>query len=180
MSTIDEQGRTEPPVSGEEIAVLEGFLDFHRATLAWKCQGLDSAGLSATIGSSPMTLGGILKHLALVEQGWFWRSLYGRERTAPWDAVDWDADPDWEWRTAREDSPAELLSLWQREVERARACVAEAVADGDGLEQLATRKFTDGRVPNLRWIMLHMIEEYSRHNGHADLLRESVDGETGE
>jgi hypothetical protein len=86
-----------------EVATLLGFLDHQRATLAWKCSGPDAAGLRATVAST-MTLGGILKHMALVEDGWFSRSLHGREYAPPWDAVDWEADRDWEWHTAAEDS----------------------------------------------------------------------------
>jgi uncharacterized damage-inducible protein DinB len=127
-----------------------------------------------------MTLGGILKHMALVEYGWFSRSLHGREYAAPWDAVDWEEDPDWEWRTAAEDSPEELFALWQRAVEQSRADVAQVLDSGDGLGRPAERTWADGRSPSLRWILCHMIEEYARHNGHADLLRESVDGATGE
>jgi uncharacterized damage-inducible protein DinB len=176
---VDEQGRPEPPVDGDETATLLGFLDFQRATLGWKCSGLDAAGLGATIAASTMTLGGLLKHMALVEDSWFSRSLHGNERAAPWDAVDWAADPDWEWRAAADDAPEQLLELWQDAVERSRALVAEALADG-GMDRMARRQWPDGRTPNLRWIVVHMIEEYARHNGHADLLRESIDGATGE
>jgi uncharacterized damage-inducible protein DinB len=176
---IDEQGRPEPPAAGDEAATLLGFLDFQRATLAWKTAGLDADGLRATVGASTMTLGGLLKHLALVEDSWFSEHLHGREPRPPWDAVDWDADRDWEWRTAGEDSPDELRALWQAAVERSRRDVAEALADG-GLERLCARGWPDGTAPSLRWVLVHMIEEYARHNGHADLLREGVDGETGE
>ena len=180
MTELDEHGRPEPPVAAGEAATLLGFLDYQRATLAWKCSGLDAAGLRATTAASTMTLGGILKHMALVEFGWFSGSLHGREYEPPWDAVDWKADPDWEWRTAAEDSPEELFALWQRAVDRSRADVAQVLDDGGGLDRLAKRTWADGRAPSLRWILCHMIEEYARHNGHADLLRESVDGVTGE
>jgi len=180
MTDLDEHGRPEPPVASNEAATLLGFLDYQRATLAWKCAGLDAAGLRATTAASTMTLGGILKHMALVEYGWFSRSLHGREYAVPWDAVDWQGDPDWEWRTAGEDSPDELFALWERAVEQSRADVADVLDTGDGLGQLAKRTWPDGRAPSLRWILCHMIEEYARHNGHADLLRESVDGATGE
>lgn len=179
MADIDEQGRPEPPLAGDELATLQGFLDFHRATLAWKCDGLDTAGLSTMIAPSTMTLGGILKHLAVVEESWFSEWLHGRELGPPWNAVDWKADRDWEWHTAVDDSPDELRALWQRSVEQARADVDDALASG-GLDQLTVRKWPDGRAPSLRWLLVHMIEEYSRHNGHADLIRESIDGQTGE
>jgi uncharacterized damage-inducible protein DinB len=180
MSTVvDDQGRPEPPPAADEPSTILGFLDYQRATLAWKCSGLDTAGLTAKVGASSMTLGGLLKHMAYVEDDWFSRSLYGRDKAAPWDTVDWAADPDWEWHSAAEDTPEQLNALWEDAVVRSRALVAEALAGG-GLDQLARRTWPSGESPSLRWILLHMIEEYARHNGHADLLRESVDGLTGE
>jgi uncharacterized damage-inducible protein DinB len=179
VTDLDEHGREEPPPAADEAATLLGFLDYQRATLAWKCRGLDAAGLNAKVGVSTMTLGGILKHLAYVESHWFWGSLYGHELEPPWDTVDWAADEDWDWHSAADDTPEELFTLWQNTVERSRARTAEALANG-GLAQLAKRTWTDGRAPSLRWIIVHMVEEYARHNGHADLLRESIDGETGE
>jgi uncharacterized damage-inducible protein DinB len=176
MTVVDTQGRPEAPIDADEAGTLIGFLDFQRATLAWKCAGLDAAGLRATVGASTMTLGGILKHLALVEDAWFSEELFAQESRPPWDAVDFKADPDWEWRTAADDSPEQLLALWQDAVTHARSRVAQALAEG-GLEQPSRRTWPDGRAPSLRWILCHMIEEYARHNGHADLLRESVDGQ---
>jgi uncharacterized damage-inducible protein DinB len=180
MTILDEYGRPEPPVAEDEVGTLLGFLDWQRATLAWKCAGVDAAGLRATTAASSMTLGGLLKHMALVEDSWFAKSLHGRGYSPPWDTVDWKADPDWEWRTAAEDSPEELFALWQDAVQHSRALTEEAMADGDGLSTLAKQGWPDGRTPNLRWILCHMIEEYARHNGHADLLRESIDGQVGE
>ncbi len=179
MTRIDEQGRPEPPIAADETDTLVGFLDYQRATFEWKCAGLDAAGLKATVGVSSMTLGGMLKHLALVEDNWFSRSLHGNEWRPPWDTVDWKADPDWEWHSAADDTPEQLVGLWRDAVDRSRAQLAEALADR-GLDQPARRTWPDGGTPSLRWILCHMIEEYARHNGHADLLRESVDGETGE
>ncbi|GAA1247296.1 DinB family protein [Pseudonocardia aurantiaca] len=179
MIHVDEQGRPEPPHAGDETATLLGFLDYQRATLAWKCAGLDDAGLKATVGASSMTLGGMLKHLAFVEDLWCSRSLHGQDRRPPWDTVDWAADPDWDWHSAAADSPEQLLALWENAVARSRSLVAEALVDG-GLDRPAQRVWPDGRTPSLRWILFHLVEEYARHNGHADLLRESVDGRTGE
>ncbi|NYJ06849.1 DinB family protein [Petropleomorpha daqingensis] len=176
---VDDQGRPEPPAAADEPATLLGFLDFHRATLAWKTAGLGADALRAPHAPSTMTLGGLLKHLALVEDHWFTERLHDRPEPPPWDAVDWDADPDWEWHSAGQDSPDELRTQWQASVERSRAAVDEALADG-GLDRLAARPSRDGTRPSLRWILVHMVEEYARHNGHADLLREAVDGETGE
>ena len=179
MADLDEQGRPKPPSAADEAATLVGFLDFQRATLAWKCSGLDAAGLDTTVAASSMTLGGMLKHLALVEDYWFSEWLHGRGASPPWDAVDWDADPDWDWHSAAKDTPQQLRALWHDNVDRSRARVAEALAGG-GLEQLARRAEPSGESPSLRWILCHMIEEYARHNGHADLIREAVDGQTGE
>jgi uncharacterized damage-inducible protein DinB len=176
---LDEHGRPEPPQAADEASTILGFLEYQRATLAWKCTGLDAAGLRATVGASSMTLGGLLKHLAYVEEDWFCRWLHGRDRQPPWDTVDWKADPDWEWHSAAENTPEQLQTLWQDAVARSRALVTEALADG-GLDRLARRTWPGGEAPSLRWILLHMIEEYARHNGHADIIRESVDGLTGE
>jgi hypothetical protein len=167
MSDSSEESLREPPVAGNETDTLLGSLERQRAIFAWKCGGLDAAGLSATVGASSMTLGGLLKHLALVEDEYFGRRLHGREFGPPWDTVDWDADPDWEWHSAGGDSPEQLYALWEGAVARSRAAVTEALADGGGMGQL-------GRF------MIDLIEEYARHVGHADLIRESVDGVVGE
>jgi uncharacterized damage-inducible protein DinB len=127
-----------------------------------------------------MTLGGMVKHLALVEDHWFSRMLHGREARAPFAGVDWSADPDWEWRTAADDGPDELAALWADVVASSRADVQAVLDAGEGLDRPARRSWSDGRTPSLRWILVHMIEEYARHNGHADLLRETIDGQTGE
>jgi hypothetical protein len=176
---MDEQIHPEPPIAGDETATLLGSLERQRATLAWKCGGLDAAGMRATVGASSVTLGGLLKHLALVEDDYFSGRLHGRDLGAPWSEGDWDADPDWEWSSAAEDTPEQLMTLWQDSVIRSRSLVAEALADG-GLDQLARRTWPDGRAPSLRRILIDLIEEYARHVGHADLIRESVDGLVGE
>jgi uncharacterized damage-inducible protein DinB len=179
MTNLGEQIPAEPPVAGDETATLLGSLERQRATLAWKCGGLDAAGLRATVAVSSMTLGGLLKHLANVEDEYFSVRLRGQEPGPPWDAVDWDADPEWDWRSAAEDTPEQLSTLWQDAVARSRAAVAQALAEG-GLGQLARFTWPDGRSPSLRRILIDLIEEYARHVGHADLIRESVDGLTGE
>jgi hypothetical protein len=169
----------EPPVAGDETATLAGSLERQRATFAWKSGGLDAAGLRATVGASSMTLGGLLKHLALVEDQYFSRRLLDRDPAPPWDTVDWTADPDWDWHSAAGDSPGQLYALWRDAVARSRSILTEVLA-GDGLGQLARRPWPDGRAPSLRRILIDLIEEYARHVGHADLLRESVDGLVGE
>ena len=169
----------EPPVAGDELDTLLGALERERRYVAWKCGDLTSAGLRATLGPSTMTLGGLLKHLALVEDDMFSVKLHGRPPHPPWDTVDWDADPDWEWRTAAEYSPEQLMAQWQAAVDRSRTLVAEAIADG-GLGRLASYTSRGGQTPSLRRLLMDMIEEYARHVGHADLIRESVDGLVGE
>jgi uncharacterized damage-inducible protein DinB len=179
MTDLDEQGRPQPPVAADEVATLLGFLDYERATLAWKCSELDSAGLNARLGPSSMTLGGMLRHLARVEDYWFSYALWARDMAAAWRTVDWKADPDRDWESATEDSPERLFAFWRDAVDRSRALVTRALTDGD-LAQRARRTWPDGRPPSFRWILVLVIDEYARHNGHADLIRESVDGSTGQ
>ena len=172
-------------MGGDELATLVGFLDFHRATLAWKTDNLSAEQLNATVGKSSMTLGGTLKHLAYVEEQWFRVVLHDRDPLEPWASVDWKADNDWDWNSAANDTPEQLRALWRRAVDSARKDLVEALRGGafrgGDLSQSAKRPpWRDGRVPNLRWILNHMIEEYARHNGHADLIREAIDGQTGE
>jgi hypothetical protein len=126
-----------------------------------------------------MTLGGLLKHLALVEDEYFSHRLLGRDPGPPWDAVDWDADPDWEWHSAAADPPGQLYALWRDAVARSRSAVGGVLAAG-GLGQLARWSSPRGETPSLRRILIDLVEEYARHVGHADLIRESVDGLTGE
>lgn len=168
-----------PPVAGDEIESLLGILDRTRSVFAWKCGGVDASGLRATLGPSALTLGGLLKHLALVEDHTFSVELFGRDLPPPWNAIDWDADPDWEWRTSADDAPEELFRLWRTAVERSRANVAEALGRGD-MGQLVHMADSNGDRANLRRLLLDLIDEYARHNGHADLLREAVDGLVGE
>jgi uncharacterized damage-inducible protein DinB len=158
---------------------LLGSLERQRAIIAWKCGGLDAADLSATLAPSSMTLGGLLKHLALVEDEYFTVRLLGRDRPPPWDTVDWDADPDWEWHSAASDSPEQIYTLWRDAVARSRSAVRQTLSSG-GLDQLTSYTTSSGESPSLRRILIDMIEEYARHAGQADLIRESVDGLTGE
>ncbi|MFD9541930.1 DinB family protein [Streptomyces sp. NPDC060022] len=172
------------PVSASPAAVAEAeslrsVLERNRRTFAWKTSGLDQKDLSATTAASSMTLGGLVKHVALVETDWLVVKLAGRGYGAPWEAVDFDADPDWEWRTGALDSPEDVYSLWRDAVERSREIVAEVIKER-GLDGPASFSWQDGRIPTVRDMLLDMIEEYARHTGHADILREAVDGRVGE
>ena len=168
-----------PPMAGSEIETLVGGLERNRRTFAWKCRGVDAEGMRRTVGASTMTLGGLVKHLALVEDEYLTRQLTGAATlSAPFDAVDFDADPDWEWRTAADDDPATLFALWESCVARSRENLAAAYADG--ADAHSRTPGADGEPPTLRRLMVDLIEEYARHTGHADLIRESIDGLVGE
>ena len=128
-----------------------------------------------------MTLGGLLKHLALVEDNWFSFVFLGNDDAEVWRDVDWDADRDWEWHTSAQDSPDYLRGLFDEAVAASDVIIHEALAGPHGLDTTSVRDSRRGEGKfSLRWIVVHMIEEYARHNGHADLLRESIDGQTGE
>lgn len=179
MSENNEPLLEEPPVAGNEIDTLVGSLERQRRTLAWKCAGLDAAGLRMTAAASKISLGGLLKHLALVEDDVLSQKLLGREPAPPWDTVDWDADPDWEWSSAAGDTPEQLMALWQDTAAGSRANVRQALAEG-GVGHLAAFTNSRGQSPSLRRLLIDLIEEYARHVGHADLIRESIDGLVGE
>jgi hypothetical protein len=173
------QGRPEPPITGEEAAMLLGYLERQRATFAWNTAGLDEAGLRATLGPSSMTLGGMLKHLARFEDDMSTEWLQGREQIPPWNAVDWETDHDWDWRSAAEDSPEQLYARWRDAVVRSRTLFKDALVDGGLARRDLEIAGSGAEIPSLRYILLNMIEEYARHNGHADLIRESIDGLVG-
>jgi uncharacterized damage-inducible protein DinB len=177
-----DEPRTQPPLAGDELATLTGFLDHHRDTLRVKATGLDHAALHTPLAPTTMTLGGLLHHLAFVEDHWLRHLLLGQERAEPWAGVDREADPDWEWTVAPEVPDEQLWSRWEHAVGSSRAVVARVVAeDGDAaLDRLCVRGRHDGERASLRWVLVHLVEEYARHNGHADLLREALDGTRGE
>ncbi len=172
----DVRRRAEP--HGPEYPQLRAWLDHHRDTLRVKCEGLTQEQLAQALAPSTLTLGGLMKHMALVEDNWFSTVLLGQEEAPPWRGVDWDADPDWEFHSAAQDSPGELRRLFDEAVAATDAILDDVGPDLDRLSvQLSRRR--EPEAFDLRWILLHMIEEYARHNGHADLIRESVDGSVG-
>lgn len=173
---LDEFGRPETALDGDEVETLLGFLDYQRATLEWKCRGLTDEQLRSPLPPTTMTLGGLLKHLTRVEDYWFSEVVAEGSKPEPWASMPWAA----EWQNVAADTGEDLRRMWAQRVDAARRVVAGQLEGGE-VALAATHPAWDGqgRV-SLRWVLVHMIEEYARHNGHADLLRESVDGETGE
>jgi len=164
------------PVAADEATTLRAFLDHFRATLRRQADGLTDDELRTPLAPSTLTLGGLLKHLALVEQFWFRHILLGEDESEPWASADFDADRDWELTSAAADTGNDLRALHATEVARADEAIDRALLAGlDSVSALERR----GRPVSLRWILVHMVEEYARHNGHADLIRELVDGRGG-
>ena len=164
----------EPPRAHDERDTLMSFLDYFRTVLVRKCSGLSGEQLQATTAASTLTLGRLLRHMAYVEDHWFQATLHDRPLPDIWLAADWDAQPDWEMDTAGDYTPAELAEQFDAAVTRSRLAV-----EGVDLDMVAARE-SHGEATNLRWILVHMIEEYARHCGHADFLREAVDGVVGD
>lgn len=168
--------RIDPPGSGPELDQLTAFLDVQRETVLRKTEGLTAEQLARPLPPSSLTLGGLLNHLALVEDSWFRVRFSGLPDDELWAGIDWDADPDHEFRTAADVPPEELRRRYTDACARSR----EVVAGAESLDQLSVEKRRKGEHVDLRWVLLHLIEETARHAGHADLLREAVDGATGE
>jgi hypothetical protein len=170
----------DPPVAGTETEQLIGALDRLRTTFRFKADGLDAAGLRQRTAASSLTLGGLLKHLAVQEDYNSTVKLDGSPLGDPWPEIDWETDPDWEFNSAAMDAPETLYALYDGAVERARARVAAVLAKDGDPGQLVEAHYSDGRHASLRRLLCDMLEEYGRHTGHADILREAVDGRTGE
>jgi len=169
VSTIE---RPLPPLNADERTTLESWLDFHRATLAMKCEGLDDERAAvASVPPSGFTLTGLVQHMAEVERNWFRRVFAGEQAPPIYDPKADPRGPDGGFGLAEGATLRGALATWREEIAHARErCAGRALAD--------TGRFMEQDV-NLRWIYVHMIEEYARHNGHADLLRERIDGTTG-
>ena len=165
-----------PDLAADERATLEQFLDFYRAVMLRKVGGLEAADMArAPLGTTSLTLGGLIKHLALVEDSWFQETLLGGPMPEPWASAPFDSDHDWDFHSASEDSPAELARLYSEACARSR----RAAATFESLDAEAARQ-RKGQPISLRWIFVHMIEETARHAGHADLIREAIDGTAGD
>ncbi|WP_326698146.1 DinB family protein [Streptomyces sp. NBC_01754] len=174
MPTLPD-GRTVPPPHAGERAMLESWLDFHRETLEVKCRGLDDRQLrTASAEPSRMTLLGLVQHAAEVERNWFQRVFAGLDvkPVYPGNTDGFTLSP----RRGLDEATA----VWRREIARGREVIAQASLDDAGkLSDAEAALVGGGPGLSLRWILVHMIEEYARHNGHADLLRERIDGVTG-
>jgi uncharacterized damage-inducible protein DinB len=163
--------RTDPPFRDPERPALEAWLEYHRATLLMKCAGLLAEQLATrSVPPSTLSLLGLVRHMTEVERSWFRRRLE-RENVPPlyYD----DANPDGDFDDVDPARADDDLAAFQAELDAARAAAARHGLDDVGLSR-------EGEEVDLRWIYLHMIEEYARHNGHADLLRERIDGATGD
>jgi hypothetical protein len=173
----------EPPLAGTEVEHLLGALNRQRTTFRWKADALDSAGLNTRIGASALTIGGLLKHLAVVEDEKFTAWLSGTPLGEPWFSFEGPADGEdphaWVFRSAADDSPEELYALYDGAVQRSHQRLTAALANG-GLDQPVYVTFGDLGHLSLRRLLFDLLEEYGRHTGHADLLREAVDGRVGE
>jgi uncharacterized damage-inducible protein DinB len=170
VEDIEDPRRQEPPYILSEREMLDGWLEFHRTTLLLKCEGLDDAGRKRRpVPTSKLSLHGLVRHMAEVERSWF-RRVLTVDPALPWiwvdpavedseivplDDADWEAD----------------LATWQAECDASRQAAAARALDDTGVRS--------GDAVSLRWIYVHMIEEYARHNGHADILRELVDESVG-
>jgi uncharacterized damage-inducible protein DinB len=180
MTLFLAEDRTDPPLAEDEAATLLAFLNYQRDTLRWKCSGLTADQLARSVAPTTMTLGGLLKHLAVVEAGWLNQTFAGGMVKPSWSGEIDQGDPDWSFATAVGASPEQLFAWFDESIEVSNRVIADALAGPDGLAALSYEVLDDGRRFSMRWIMCHLIEEYARHNGHADLLREAIDGATGE
>jgi len=158
------------PRVADELTTLAAFLEWQRATLARKCEGLTIDEMRRrSAPPSTLSLLGLVRHMADVERGWFRRTLAQEDVPARYSS---DADPDGDFDNVDAADVDEAFAAWRDECDRAREIVAAHALDDVGVQRT-------GRTASLRWILVHMIEEYSRHNGHADLLRERIDGAVG-
>lgn len=164
------------PSAPTEVDALLAAMHRNRRTFAWKCFGLTQEQMSQRLEPSALTLGGLVKHLALVEDHYFTHQLHGHDNPQVWSPL--EHNDNWDFESAVDDTPDELRALWLEAVARSDAAIDEALADG-GLDRLVERP-GDHAPYNTRRLLVDMVEEYARHTGHADLIRESIDGLVGE
>ena len=165
--------RDDPPYIAPERAMLEAWLDYHRVTLEQKCEGVSASKLrERAVPPSTLSLLGLVRHMAEVERNWFRRVFAGEEAPPLYYS---EQDPDGDFDGLDEADPNEAFTTWRAECDNGRSLTAAA----GSLDQVGKRE-RRGEEVSLRWILVHMIEEYARHNGHADLLRERIDGVTGD
>ncbi|WP_171165227.1 DinB family protein [Streptomyces sp. I05A-00742] len=170
--TTTPDGRTVPPPLAGEREALESWLDFHRATLEGKCRGLDDEQARRTsVSPSTMSLLGLVRHMEIVEQNWFQRVFAGRSVTGVPPHAGFDLDPG--------QGMDDALAAWRAEVARGQELIADVSLDDVCRLPPEEAAILGAEEVSLRWILIHLIEEYARHNGHADLLREAIDGTTG-
>ncbi len=172
--------RSDPSYANDEVGMLRSFLDHYRATVRLQASGLSDEQLDQPLPPSDLTLGGMLKHLAFVEDYWFSYNLAANDPAPPWDTAPWGDDPDWDWHSAAGAPHAELDALLVEAIVRSDACLDATLAGDPDLGQRVARRRdpAKGETPTLRWVLVHMVEEYARHAGHADLVRQSIDGAT--
>jgi uncharacterized damage-inducible protein DinB len=170
--TVPEVHRIDTPERADERTALDSFLDYHRQTLLWKCSGLTAEQLKRqAVGTTTMTLLGLVRHMTEVERGWFRRGVAGEQADALYFT---DENPDADFDDLDTADAEADFAAYSAEIEACRTAVAGRALD----ETFIGRR--SGTEISLRWVYLHMLEEYARHNGHADLIREAIDGATGE
>jgi hypothetical protein len=166
-----------PPFQASERDTLAAFLDYNRAVMLDKAGGLTTEQLRTAHPPSTLTIVGLIYHLALVEDDWFLSDFAGKDLGEPWSTLDWENDPDVEFSHAATIDPDDAITACREAIDRSNRIVAEA----ESLDQLSVRPHPrTGEHYSLRWIIAHMIEETARHAGHADFIRESIDGQTGD
>ena len=172
--------RPEPAYSNDEVGMLRSFLDHYRATVRLQASGLTDEQLDQPLAPSDLTLGGMLSHLAFVEDYWFSFNLAANEPSPPWDTAPWAEDDDWDWHSAAGRPHAELDAMLVAAIGRSDACLDAALAEDPDLGRRVARPRPPekGETATIRWVLVHMVEEYARHAGHADLIRQSIDGAT--
>jgi uncharacterized damage-inducible protein DinB len=176
LGLLARAGRVPTDPRGGERELLGQYLNFQRETVLAKTAGLSRDQMAQAHEPSSLTLAGLLLHLALVEESWMEERFLGLPVREPWAGIDFDADPEWEFRTSAALEPERLRQRYRKACERSR----QAAVQADGLDQLSVQPLRDGRRFTLRWVLLHLLEETARHAGHADLLREAIDGTVGE